>query len=123
MAGRRGEVAYVAVVSGVRRLLVMCDYTAEPLWADGGQYMVPLESLPLTESTKQQLRAWGRWYDKQMDRDFEWPDGEQEDFEQEGRRLWRLVSDELGTEFEVGYHSETLGRHIWDPAALLQDEH
>ena len=46
---------------------------------------------------------WAQWHDTLLDRDFEWPAEEDCAWTQEGRRLWRVVADELGPEYEVGY--------------------
>ena len=64
------------------------------------------------------LCSWARWYDSLLDRDFEWSHAEEADFDREGGRLWRLVANELGPHYKVGYFSEVLDDVVWDPSKL-----
>jgi hypothetical protein len=89
-----------------RRIVVMCDYTADPVWTADRQYMLDLDQLPLSDNTKAALRAWAQWYDTLLHRDFEWPAEEERAWTQESRRLWRVVADELGPDYEVGYYDD-----------------
>jgi hypothetical protein len=96
-----------------QRVLLMCDYYADPIWTESGGGMIALDRLPLGADTKQALRAWAESYDALADHGYEWPSPEyKRDFDAEGRRLWAIVRNELGPDFEVGYHSEIDGR-IW----------
>lgn len=99
-------------------MLLMCDYLAEPVWTADGRTSLDLSTLPLTPRTKQELRAWAARYDTLLTRDFDWTEDEQRRFDAEGRRLWRVVSDELGSRFEVGYFSDMSDRQVWDRAEL-----
>jgi hypothetical protein len=94
----------------------MCDYLTDPLWTADRQCSLSLEDFPITESTKTALRAWTRWYDTLLERDFEWPAEEESAHQREGRRLWHVLADELGPEYEVGYYDSALGGDgpTWD---------
>ena len=46
-----------------------------------------------------------------------------ENFEREGRRLWRAVRAELSGVYEVGYFSQTLHRQVWEPDELEAGTH
>jgi hypothetical protein len=49
-----------------------------------------------------------------LDSEFEWPQRHgEEQFEPGGQRLWRIVQDELGPEWRVGYLSEGEERVLW----------
>src|SRR4051812_17036572 len=100
-----------------RKLLIMCDYYADPLWSANGRVGLDLDDYPLSARTKEELRAWARWYDALMDRDFSWPRGEARRFDAEGTRLWRRVIDELGPEYKVGFRPEGQRRTLWDDPA------
>ena len=96
-----------------RRVLLMCDYLADPLWTAGGGAMLSVDSFPLSSQTKAALRAWADSYNALMDHDYAWPSPAYRDaFEKEGRRLWAVVQDELGPDYDVGYFSEGEG-HLW----------
>jgi hypothetical protein len=113
-----------------RRVYLMTDY--DSLWTDEPAHsMVCLEGLPLISSTKSALRAWSarEWdflaAEEAGDRMTEAAAAH----EREGHRLWRLVQQELGSAFEVGYAvfdpDRALGtamRVVWDPADLSQDQ-
>ncbi len=101
------------------RILLMCDYSADPVWYESDGTMAALEALPLDEATKAQLRRWADWYETFRDDGLEWESDEEEQaFEHEGRRLWKKVRAELGEGWQVGYFSETQGSRVWDPAEL-----
>ncbi|HEY1775570.1 MAG TPA: hypothetical protein VGG41_05355 [Solirubrobacteraceae bacterium] len=94
----------------------MCDYLTDPLWTADRQCSLSLEAFPISASTKTALRAWAGRYDTLLGRDFEWPAEEQSAHQQEGRRLWHVLADELGPEYEVGYYDSVLGDDgpTWD---------
>lgn len=102
------------------RIFLMCDYSADPVWLDYGP-MWPLEKLPLTESTRGQLREWAGWFETTLDtmrRSDERlvyfaSDEEEQAFEREGLRLWQLVQDELADVCEVGYRSQLSNETLW----------
>ena len=64
------------------------------------------------------MKSWAASYDEGLETGFEWlepEDDEQvdEEFERGGRRLWRIVQEELGPTWKVGYLSEAEGRILW----------
>lgn len=94
----------------------MTDYSADPVaWEPDGA-IAQLDELPLSEETKTQLREWADWYEAGgvPGRKHHWSSPEDLDrFDREGRRLWKLVRDELGSEWTVGYFSEPTGERLW----------
>jgi hypothetical protein len=91
------------------RLVLECDYAADPLWAttsDGETLMVELDPLPLSDDLKADLRAWARTF-----QEITWPpdadrrpDSEQwQDFVARGDGLARRLQEELGSAVEVVY--------------------
>jgi hypothetical protein len=97
-----------------RRILVFCDYLADPVWTYPGRVGVQLEALPLSDGTRDALRRWAARYDALLGSDFEWSEpADAEAFEREGERLWRVVQDELGPRWKVGYLSDAQDRVLW----------
>jgi hypothetical protein len=88
--------------AGRRKIRMFCEVAAEsPFWAPGrGAPMILLEELPLSEETKEALRAWNAAYDRLMPIE---RTPELADHEAEGHRLERLVQDELGPGWIVDY--------------------
>lgn len=88
-------------------LEMWCDYTADPIWrrVHGETSMVSLESLPISEELRQDLRAWARAWEgmtwppeerrKRVDRE-EW-----RSFVDVGRDLRDQLEKALGPSFEV----------------------
>jgi hypothetical protein len=93
-----------------RRLLLMCDYAADPVWCEPSGESLSLESLALSAATMGRLRDWAAWYE---DRGEDEPVRDLAGFESEGLALWELVRAELGGEWEVGYFSEQEQRRLW----------
>ena len=114
----------------------MPDYESSSLWDPETEYMVRLEGLPLRPETKAALEAWSATLWDFLGREREGPGGisisnvsdeELEAHEREGQRLWHLVRDELGDDFEVGYGVlgpdpddpyGAIKRIVWDPSAI-----
>jgi hypothetical protein len=113
-----------------RRIYLMTDYESSSLWTDEPEHsMVGLGGLPLSSATKRALEVWSA-------REWDFLAGEEsgdpmtEEYEahdREGLRLWSVVRQELGSDFEVGYAvfdpdpGDVLGaskRVVWDPADL-----
>jgi hypothetical protein len=98
---------------------LMADYGCFPLWEYAGGDLVDNanpEHLPLTADLKAALRAWAAAYDATLNLEcpqdspgFASP-AEEEEFEAEGRRLWRELQAQLGPEYQVVYHSQREGR-------------
>lgn len=96
----------------MRRLKLMPDYYSHPLWDLDEPGDVDPGMLPLSEELRARLRAWAEEYDATLNQ--EYPPGSgfvdakaEQSFEEEGRRLWLLVSKELGAAYSVSYYSVT----------------
>ncbi len=97
-------------------LKLMPDYHCFPVWKAGGEVgNVDPDDLPLTGDLKAALRAWAAAYDATLNQEYPPDSGfaspaEEEEFEAEGRRLWRELQAQLGPEYQVVYHSQREGR-------------
>lgn len=96
-----------------RRLLIMADYGAEPVWSANGRVAERLDDVPLSAATKRALREWASRYDELPSAGLRWSADDEADFERTGRELWIRVSAELGSGWRVGYFSEREGRALW----------
>ena len=101
-----------------RKVLLFCDYYADPVWTYRRRRGLPVDALPLSDMTKAALKSWAASYDEGLEPGFERlePDVDEQvdaEFEREGRRLWRIVQEELGPTWKVGYLSEAEGRILW----------
>jgi hypothetical protein len=88
------------------QLVLWCDYgPADPTWrfVDGGPRVtqVRMDSLALTEETKDALRAWHRLFEEIWSPDVEPTDAEWDRFITEGERLRDLVASALGPHADV----------------------
>jgi hypothetical protein len=102
-------------VRDARKLKVMADYTAFPVWDCGepwnelglGQAMIEPEDLRISASLRERLLAWAAVYDRQDAFADVWngPPSES-DWVDEGRALARQLQHELGSAFEVVYFNE-----------------
>jgi len=92
-------VAYGLLVSA-RRVKVMADYYAFPLWPEAG--------LLLSDELRRQLEQWGGDYtDTLRSNGYAWPNTTvQTDWNERGRRLAARVQHELGTDYEVVFFDE-----------------
>ena len=80
-----------AKIAAVRRLVLMPDYDADPLWDDNSGLMVRLSTLPISAS-----------------------------HEREKRELWIALREELGSDFQVGVPvppppPQTKLHVVWEP--------
>jgi len=87
-------------------LVLWCDYgPADPTWrfVDGGprRRQVRMNSLALTEETKDALRAWHRLFEEIWSPEVEPTDSEWDRFITEGERLRNMVAAELGPDAGV----------------------
>lgn len=98
----------------VRRIKLMTDYGAHPLWwMDGGRsdpYNLDPRELPLRAETAARLEAWAGWWDSILNLDDPAAAGfssaeEELAFEREGRALWATLREELAGRYEVHYFS------------------
>lgn len=95
------------------RIKLSADYQCWPLWRPSGDDVDP-HTLPLSTETIERLERWADTYDGWLDlsdpaRSPTPSPKEKRAFEQEGRRLWKRLRQELGPDYEVVYHSETEG--------------
>jgi hypothetical protein len=104
-----------------KRVVLMCDYTADPLWSGEGGEMLPLEYVPLTDETKTALRRWADEWEA-LRPTYEPPPSDDPRMlahEGEGIRLWKLVREELGPDYLVGFREwadpEGRPRTAWSP--------
>lgn len=95
-----------------RRIVIMCDYGADPVWRRDDEVGVNLDDLPLDESTRQALRRWAGRFDARFDPGRDPPHEGNVEFDAEGRRLWLRVRDELGPAWTVSYYSEAEGQRL-----------
>lgn len=114
-----------------RRIYLMADYDSSSLWTDEpSHFMVSAERLPLTRGTADALAAWSAqcWEFLEHDEDAAWRAEQAPLHDAEGVRLWRVVRQELGDEYEVGFAvfdaanpvspGSGTKRIVWDPADL-----
>ena len=99
----------------MRRLVLMPDYDADPLWDDESGVMVPLSTLPLSEGLKERLTAWRQRWDDAATRDA--LSGEDQPLDprhwREERELWMALRKELEGEYEVGVASPGVSGRTW----------
>jgi hypothetical protein len=95
----------------VRRIKLMADYFAFPLWAVGSgdldeswSGMLTPDVLLLSASLVEQLQHWADQYDTLFDTEFEWPSEEARiGWINQGGRLAAQLRAELGPAYEVEY--------------------
>jgi len=104
-----------------RRVKLMADYRAFPLWAVPDDAPGPADdlwcgelapdALPLSASLVADLRGWADRHDRLLAPGFAWPsEHAKAAFADEGRRLLARVRNELGPAYDVVYFDETTGR-------------
>ena len=88
----------------------MADYGADPLWrryASGETarlIALNLDTLPLSTTLKQDLRAWAARFDALSETGYEWPNAADErKWITDGRALLEPLRRELRPEYEVSY--------------------
>lgn len=107
-----------------RRIKLMADYTAFPLWGipDEGRWgggMLSPGSVPISDELVERLWSWAAIYDRLPEANFQWPSqAALTAFVDEGRRLCTLLRQELGPEYTVVYFDEATHR-LEDPTNLL----
>jgi hypothetical protein len=92
----------------------MADYGCHPLWEYSDDASLDLyanpdpTTLPLSKQAIEDLNAWARWFDSFINlhdpynsRDV--PPEERAAFDREGRRLWKVLREELGVQWVVTY--------------------
>lgn len=100
-----------------KKMKLMVDYQCFPLWeeSDGDTKNVNPDDLPLASELKSALRNWAASYERTLNQEYPPDSGfinpEQEAaFEAEGKRLWKELRVQLGSEFKVVYFSNREAR-------------
>ena len=85
-----------------RRLRVMAEYSADPVWSDeGGE---DLDDLPISLKLRRDLRAWAALYDTLPGTKFRFQTrGGTRGFNDTGKRLAKQLASELGPDWVVTY--------------------
>ncbi len=103
----------------MQSIKLMPEYGQTVLWHHGGDKVGPIDAsqLPISEELRCSLKEWAFTYDdtfnQENPRDSGFSSPEQEAaFEEEGMRLWRQLQSELGSEWNVVYFSNRLGKLI-----------
>lgn len=96
----------------VRKIKLMPDYQCYPLWALDEEALDNLnpQTLPLSSETIWRLEDWAKRFDSWMNWDDPTSSIEPSTkavvaFDEEGRRLWQRLIQELGPNYEVYYKS------------------
>ena len=108
-----------------RRVKMMWDYTAFPLWRVRGDDGPWHDELPISDDLRSELQAWSDDWTDAMWGDHGpgqpgWKPPSEERFsawDQWGRDLLRRVRNDLGSQFEVGYRSERSREVEWPGSA------
>ncbi|MEM9542595.1 MAG: hypothetical protein AAGA60_24270 [Cyanobacteria bacterium P01_E01_bin.42] len=110
-----------------KQIKLMTDYYCYPLWWMGGQEIGDIDpkTLPLSQELIKSLEQWQNGYDAILDLEDPASSGfktlsQEEEFEQEGIRLWQKLKQELAPEYTVFYFSDRLQKIITDPEELQQ---
>jgi hypothetical protein len=105
----------------IRRLVLMADHGADPVWDAESGAMLDLDTVPVSAATRTALRAWARtWEPLALSDDDDaaaWAA-----WDAEGRRLWAVVRAELAPRgVRVGYAVDDPGAETvlveWTPGA------
>ena len=117
-------------------LIFMPDYGADPIWSADRNYMVELESVPISESLRSRIRDWaGRWEDMAWQiNDYDdvangmrpgpavpVPAGALDQINREGLVLCNELRAELGEEWRVAHATFPDSRHLqWEPGGPVE---
>jgi len=109
----------------VKRVRLMAEYNAYPLWSLETSSIGPInpDDLPLSKETLFLLQGWSKKYQTQLNiadptNSAYFNQDELIEFENEGIRLWLKLREELFAEFEVEYFSEIMQKHLKNPSEL-----
>jgi hypothetical protein len=98
------------------------DYETDPIWVSDATGLENIDpgQLPIPGALVEQIRAWAVRYLATYNRDDPASSGfssieEKCDFDQEGRRLWSALREELGPNWVVSYFSVLTGWEKIDP--------
>lgn len=92
------------------RIKLWADYGCYPIWRVDEVDNIDPEELPLSKETMKRLNAWQEVYDQTLNQDypplscFSNPQAEQ-NFKQEGIKLWKQLRLELEPDYEVFYEN------------------
>jgi hypothetical protein len=108
------------------KIKLMTDYYSHPLWGLDSDNIGDIDpkKLPLSQETIDRLENWAATYNAILNQEdpasssFDSPQSE-EDFEQEGIRLWLQVRQELPENYEVWYFSDRLQKEVSDLKELM----
>jgi hypothetical protein len=105
-----------------RHIKLMWDYGCWPIWDSSVFGNIDPATLPLSASTRARLEVWSAIPDAKLAEvdyppDMRWTAEEEESFEVEGRKLWRILRKELGEDFYVTYHNPSTG-----PVRIPEDD-
>jgi hypothetical protein len=108
----------VSSSGSARELVFMADYYAEPIWEPGGEMMVDLDALPVSDALRASIREWATAWNELAWREMYQYDlrrgdaskpvkpvdaAEWETIDAEGRRHWRALCAELGDDYRVSW--------------------
>lgn len=112
----------------VKKIKLMSDYQCWPLWYyegfNGKLGVIDPNELPLSSETTERLLRWAKTFDATLnlddplDESHRFSKQELEEFEQEGINLWQKLQKELGSNYEVLYHSQKLHKDVSHPDEL-----
>jgi hypothetical protein len=108
-----------------KRVVLMCEYGGDmPLWSGEGASGLPLEYTPLSDETSAQLLRWCEEWDA-LRPHYEPPppdDPRMVAHEARGIELWKIVREELGPDYLVGFREwadpENRPVTAWSPEQL-----
>ena len=113
----------------------MPDYYADPVWDVETDAMVSLDDLPISDETKNVVRAWARRWDELALQDLDADYGDTPELahlavsadvwaehETDGLAAWHRLRQELGDRWRLGRVSWPDGRrHVqWEPDGPLE---
>ncbi len=98
----------------IRKVTVMADYRAFPLWSGERNGMLSPDALQLTDVLRDELVRWSADYDRWLSANgYCWPSEQvQTDWNERGYALAGRVAQELGSSYKVVFFDELLQRTV-----------
>jgi hypothetical protein len=97
---------------GSKMLKIMPEYQCFPLWlkGDGIFENISPDDLPISNALKIRLTNWQNKFDSTLNHDYPPESGfkslvEEDLFEEEGRKIWTQILEELHSEYDIQYFS------------------